>query len=294
MLTDGKARNTASDFAEDWLKVEELPTLDANKDDVVFRAFADGIEPSEGLRQAMIDDVVSMVDHYMWTEPSGLDALFTSDLSFAQDETLASIYGVSPWDGSSEPPVITAGERPGLFTRALFLSTGTANTRPIMKGVFLRRHVLCDMIPAPPAGANSKLPELREDMTTREVVEEITEVPGTNCAACHQAFINPLGFATEGFDSLGRVRQEQPLFDALGAVVMTKPVDTQVVPRVSLEDETAISTPAELMGLMAESGKAEGCFARNFFRFTFARWEDDAIDGCALESIRQELATVEP
>jgi hypothetical protein len=290
LLNDARARGTASDFAEDWLKVEELPTLDANKNDVVFRAFADGIEPSENLRQAMIDDVVSMVDYYMWEDPSGLDALFTSNLSFAQDETLASIYGVNPWDGSSEPPMLPAGERPGLFTRALFLSTGTANTRPIMKGVFLRRQVLCDLIPAPPAGANSKLPELREDMTTREVVEEITEVPGTNCAQCHQAFINPLGFATEGFDSLGRVRQDQKLFDEVGAVVMAKPIDTYVVPRVNLDDQTAISTPNELMQLMADSGKAEGCFARNFFRFTFARWENDKVDGCALESIRKELA----
>lgn len=290
LLADPRAKRAASEFIEDWLKVEELPSLDSNNNDPIFRAFAGDIKPSPELRQAMIDDVVDLVNHYLWTEPAGLDALFTSELSFARDETLASIYGVEPWDGVSEPPALPPGERPGVFTRALFLSTGTANTRPIMKGVFLRRRILCDSIPSPPAGAASQLPEFRENMTTRELVEEITQVPGSNCASCHTNFINPLGFATEGFDSLGRVRSEQALFDETGNFVEAKPVNTQVTPRVDLADDTAISTPAELMALMAESDKVESCFARNYFRFTFARWEDDSLDGCALESVRQELA----
>ena len=42
--------------------------------------------------------------------------------------------------------------------------------------------------------------------TTRESVEAITEMPGSICAGCHTLAINPLGFATEGFDALGRFR----------------------------------------------------------------------------------------
>ena len=38
------------------------------------------------------------------------------------------------------------------------------------------------------------------------------------------------------------------------------------------------------MELIADSGKAEACLARNYFRFTHARWEDTQNDGCALES----------
>ena len=53
-------------------------------------------------------------------------------------------------------------------------------------------------------------------MTTREVVEALTEMPGTTCAGCHATLINPLGFATENFDALGRFRTEQRLFDATG------------------------------------------------------------------------------
>jgi hypothetical protein len=42
------------------------------------------------------------------------------------------------------------------------------------------------------------------------------------------------------------------------------------------------------MSQLAASGKVEACLSRNYFRYTFARWEA-ATDGCALESFRQAL-----
>ena len=238
----------------------------------------------------MIDDVLDMLAHYTWNEPGGMKELFTSELSFAKDPRLSAIYGVPAWDGVSAPPRLPPGERPGLLTRALFLSTGTANTRPIMKGVFLRRRMLCDALPPPPAGVNAMPPELRSDMTTRQVVTEVTEQPGTSCAGCHATRINPLGFAFEGFDALGRFRTEQRLFDAQGNLLGALPVDTRSVPEVYAGDPRSAAGPAELVQLMLESGKLEACLARNYFRFVFGRWEDEARDGCALERLRRRLA----
>jgi hypothetical protein len=126
-------------------------------------------------------------------------------------------------------------------------------------------------------------------MTTRESVEAVTEMPGTNCAGCHQSLINPLGFATESYDALGRYRTEQVLFDAEGNVVGRKPVNTNVVPYLTDSDDRPASGALELMELVAESGKAEACLARNYFRFTAARWEDLARDGCTLEALRVRL-----
>jgi hypothetical protein len=159
-----------------------------------------------------------------------------------------------------------------------------------MKGVFIRRHVLCDEIPPPPPGANAMPPELTPDLTTREVVEELTEMPGTTCAGCHAGLINALGFATENFDGLGRHRTEQALFDDDGTPRGTRPVDTSGIPYVTESDETAITGAGELMPLMAASGKLEACLSRNYFRFTFARFEELERDGCALERMRTELA----
>jgi hypothetical protein len=290
LLADARARPALDEFFADWMKVEDLPAMDAKNADPTFITFAGADLPDGKLRQAMIDDVVGMLDYYTWSSPAGISSLLTSDRVFARDARLAKLYGVAAWDGAGAPPTLPAGQRPGLLTRALFLSTGTANTRPIMKGVFLRKNILCDTIPPPPPGANAKPPDLGPNMTTRESVEALTEMPGTICASCHAPIINPLGFATEGFDALGRFRTAQRLFDASGNETGSKPVDTMTVPQVVLGDQTTTATPAELMALMIASGKVEACLSRNFFRYTYGRWEDTTADGCALEDARQAVA----
>ena len=157
-----------------------------------------------------------------------------------------------------------------------------------MKGVFIRKHILCDDIPPPPPGANAKPPDLQPGMTTRETVEELTQMQGTVCAGCHATFINALGFATENFDALGRFRSEQSFFDAQGNAAGSKPVSTSGVPHVS-DAEAPVNGAGDLMQQIVASGKVEACLSRNFFRYTFARWEDLAIDGCALEGMRKSL-----
>ena len=289
LLADARARPALDEFFGDWMKVQDLPALDAKNQDPVFKTFAGADLPNATLRQAMIDDVLGLLDYQTWTKPSGIAALFTTELSFAKDARLAKLYGVPAWDGVSAPPALPTGQRPGLLTRGLFLSTGTANTRPIMKGVFIRKTILCNDIPPPPPGANAKPPVLGPGMTTRESVVALTEMPGTICAGCHASMINPLGFATEGFDSLGRFRTAQRLFDGAGNETGSKPVDTASVPQVLLGDKTSISTPGELMSSIVNSGEVEACVARNFFRFTYGRWEDPASDGCALEDARKAL-----
>lgn len=288
LASDSRTRQTMAEFFADWLKVEDLAPLGQNQDPV-YLAFAASSAVTPALREHMIDDVLSMVAYYTWTQPSGLPELWTSELSFARDSDLAEIYGVAPWDGVSEPPQMPPGQRPGFLTRALFLANGSANTRPIMKGVFARRRLLCDDIPPPPAGVNAVPPELRPDLTTRQVVEALTEQPASECAVCHAALINPLGFATEGFDALGRFRTEQVLFAPDGARLGSLPVDTRSVPRVTAADSTPSGGPADLMQLMLQSGKLEACLARNYFRFTYGRWEDSAGDACVLERLRSRL-----
>lgn len=289
LASDARAQATLGDFFADWVKVEDLPALDAKNQDPTFKTFAGDDLPDASLRQAMIDDVLGLFEYQTWTKPAGVGELFTTELSFAKNDRLASMYGSEPWSGKGTPPSLPAGERPGLLTRALFLATGSPNTRPIMKGVFIRKTILCDEIGDPPPGANAMPPKLEPGMTTRESVEAITEMKGTICAGCHAGAINPLGFATEDFDSLGRFRSEQRLFDDAGQETGTKAVDTTTVPEVVAGDTTSVSGPAELMALIRQSGKVEACLARNFFRFTYARWDDPAADGCALEPVRQAL-----
>lgn len=288
LWADARTHDTITRFFREWLKLEDLPELDRNVLDAVFSSFAVENLPSADLRAAMIDEVLELLNYYTWDVPSGLGQIFLTPYSFTKSDELARIYGIEAWDGSSAPPELEG--RPGILTRAAFLATGTANTRPIMKGVFIRTNVLCDEIPPPPANANAIPPELSPDLTTREVVEALTEGPANaGCAGCHQNLINPLGFATEGFDSLGRARTEQRLFDSDGVSLGSKPVDTRAIPQVIIGDQTEVSGAAELMEAIASSGKLEACFARHYFRFSFGRFENLAEDGCVLEQMEKAL-----
>ena len=87
--------------------------MDAKNADVVFKAFAGADLPDAKLRQAMIDDVVGMLDYYTWTAPSGIASLFTSELSFARDARLAKLYGVPAWDGTGDAARAAGRAAPG-------------------------------------------------------------------------------------------------------------------------------------------------------------------------------------
>jgi hypothetical protein len=68
-------------------------------------------------------------------------------------------------------------------------------------------------------------------------------------------------------------------------------VNTRSVPQIVPGDMSPSTGPADLMRLIASSGKAQACFARQYVRYTFARWENLGADGCMLERLRQPLAS---
>jgi Protein of unknown function (DUF1588)/Protein of unknown function (DUF1592)/Protein of unknown function (DUF1585) len=272
----------------EWLENTDLDDLDSRLGMPVFDAFIGDFTPGPDLRARMLQEVVDSALYYGYDAEGTLEDFYANNRSFAKTDDLASLYGAPVWDGSSEPPVMADAARTGLLTRAAFLATGSANTRPIMKGVFVRTALLCDEIPAPPANAAATPPDLSANLTTREVVEELTHQG--SCAGCHQTVINALGFATENFDALGRVRSEQTFYDeATGAVVGSKPVDTVSEPRVESADDSISNGAADLTQLILDSPKPYACFTRQYFRFTFGRIEDLDADACALADVKQAL-----
>lgn len=287
LVSHPRARESAREFFRDWLKLEDLPEFDQLLGQPVFDAFVGENTPSPMLREAMIDEVLDLLNHLVFEQPGGLGQLFSTELGFPRTAELAALYGVSPVEGD-EPASLPEGLRPGLLTRAAFLATGTANTRPIHKGVFIRTNLLCDTIPAPPDNAAANLPDLSDTLSTRQIVEALTEDPGSGCAGCHLTHINPLGYATESFDALGRYRSEQTLFDGAGNPIGSAPVDTSAEVQIGSE-LVPVSGAGDLMQALVGSGKLEACFARHYFRYGFGRWEDLRGDGCVLEAMRQSL-----
>lgn len=286
LAADPRAREAVREFFSEWLGNTTLEALNSRLGTPVFDAFRGAYTPSDTLRQEMLDEVT---DSVVWTldhEGTWDDAL-TSDRSFARTQGLADLYEVPVWDGVSQPPQMTQPERAGLITRAAFVATGSANTRPIMKGVFLRKALLCDEIGDAPADVSGDPPPLSDHATTREVVANLTGQG--SCLHCHERIINPLGFVTENFDALGRPRTHQSLYNDDGTWLTDVPVDTQVDAYVTGYSADPVSDAHDLTAVLVESPKPRACLSRHWFRFTFGRMEDDALDGCALAEVDEAL-----
>lgn len=292
LLKDPRARGTFDEFYADYLKLDDLPFIDKT-DEFKYRAFAGGDIPGPETRKHVIDDVLAMTRYLTWDGSAKFDDLLLDEHVYATTDDVAKLYKVNKWSGRGEPPKFAAGTRPGVLTRVALLASGMVVTRPIMKGVFVRHNILCDEIPPPPNNAQNTTIS-QGVATTRTMVERITEQKGTGCASCHTTLINPLGFATEGFDSLGRTRTEEIFYSGdTGIETKRFPVNTKTVPHITEADERMAQGPLDVAKFMVESKKPNACFVRHLFRFTFGRWEtlaDDVpspVDGCVLERLRK-------
>ncbi|WP_437774368.1 DUF1592 domain-containing protein [Sorangium sp. So ce1097] len=288
VFADPRTRAALRQFYAEWLRRPDVAELSSRIGTPAFDTLRGDLTPTGELREAMFDELADMALYYSLDTSGTIDDLYTSRKSFARSDELAALYGVPPWDGEGEPPDFVEPERQGLLTRAGMVATGSANTRPIMKGVFVRRALLCDDLSPPPANVMTTPPDTAASATSREVVTALTGT-GT-CAGCHTNLINPLGFATENFDALGRLRAEELLIDPVtGELTGTAPVDSRAVPQITWGDPTEVADGRELQELMLASGKAQSCFARVYFRFTFGRTEDAAQDACALADLEGAL-----
>ncbi|MFK7930701.1 MAG: DUF1592 domain-containing protein [Myxococcota bacterium] len=288
LFKDERTKHSVREFFSEWLGNTALEELDSRVGAPVYEAFRGDTLPGPDLKEHMLDEVTDSIVWTTFDQGGTWDDVLTSDRSFARTQGLADIYDTPVWDGVSEPPLMTQEQRAGLVTRAAYLATGSANTRPIMKGVLLRTALLCDEIGSPPDNAANNPPDLPEDISTRQFVENLTG--SGSCSFCHEKKINPLGFVTEDFDALGRPRSTQKLFDSsTGEARGEVPIDTFVKPYVVHPHETAANAH-DITALFVASPKPRACLTRHWFRFTFGRMEDEAIDGCALEPVDRALA----
>ncbi len=294
VITSPRLADAIDEFVTEWLRLDELPSLEALDTDPIYRAFAGTPLPTDVTRAAMIDDLHASLRKTVWSGGSAADFLADRH-SYTADGALARIYGVAPWTdgGSGAPPPPTFGSpaRAGLLGRAALLATGTASTRPIHRGYLIRNALLCEQVGAPPPNASTMPPAPTGTATTREAVTQLTS--GGSCGACHNDAINPQGFVLEGFDALGRERSEERLFDAAGNVTASRPIDTAAVVHIGGQD-WSVSSPAELARLIGDSQLFASCLARHYFRFSHARVESPAGDGCLLATMESAARSGRP
>ena len=290
VFADARAQSGVQNFYTEWLGLQTIPYVNSNRSMAYLNLIAGTNVGTAGhdVRGDMIKEIQELTKYYTFTTSGKYENLLTSQYSFAKSSDLASIYGVAPWDGTASHLVpFSSGQRSGLISRGAFLISGTEYTSPIHKGHRVRSEMLCDVISPPPAAL--KIVPLVQDTvhTTRVITEQDTAA--TTCLQCHGP-MNPLGFNSENYDSIGRYRTLEQKFDpATGAFVSNIPVATQAEVSAFPGDTRFVNDAVDLGSYIAQTGKGHQCFVRQYFRYTFGRVEDLTNDACSMESMRNYL-----
>lgn len=232
MMDDEKIRRLSIEFACQWLHVYDFDQLD-EKSERHFPTFL-------SVREPMYEEVIQFFTDIFRRDGSVME-VFSADHTFVNDQ-LAPHYGISDVTGGEWRRIDNASRysRGGILTMGATLAkqSGASRTSPILRGNWLSEVILGEKLPKPPKGV-PPLPEdeTGESLTVRQQVERHSTDP--KCASCHQR-IDPLGFALEGFDAIGRART----MDSAG-----RQIDTNTV----LMDGTAIDGLTGLQRYLTET-----------------------------------------
>ncbi len=268
MLADPKARATVSEFVEEWLGLYQV--TERQKDAKVYPEFKDD------LKAAMLEEARAFVSNVVFDGDGRLGTLLTATFSFVNGP-LAGIYGLKDVTGTAmKQSPLTATERSGLLTQTAFLAVtgGTDGSHPVKRGKKVFERLLCGELPPPPADVPN--PKTAADGgTTRQRFAE----HGTNaCAAGCHALMDPLGFAFEHYDGIGRYR----VMDNGGQVDASDSFEIDGVKK-------SYGNARELVGHLASSQTVRNCFAQQWVEFALRRHHADA-DRASLQAIGAAFA----
>jgi hypothetical protein len=191
----------------------------------------------------------------------GVNDFYTTSVGFVT-APLAPLYGVTGNFASDTSTKIDLDptQRSGLLTQPGFLSSYIHGEEPdiIHRGVYIAQRILCIELP-PPSPLATPLPPLEPNMTNREVVEKTTG-KDTCGESCHGATINPLGYAFESYDAIGKFR----------TVDNGKAVDT--TGSAELDGELRdFSNGVELSHLLAQAKQTHDCYAQKMMTYLHGR-----------------------
>jgi hypothetical protein len=213
---------------------------------------------------AMKQEVLQFLDD-VFSRGGGIKDFYTTPVGFV-NSLLAPLYGVNG-TFSSDPTMLTRldldpTQRSGLLTQAGFLSSylGVDNEPDIIhRGVFIATRLLCKTLPPPdPKAAGTMIPNT-PGLTNRERVEATTG-KGTCGQACHGALFNPLGYAFENYDAIGKYRTTD----------QGKPVNAADI--YALDGQVqSFSNGIELSQKLAASKEAHACYAQNMMSYLHGR-----------------------
>jgi hypothetical protein len=203
MLSDGRTHELVKNFAGQWLQLRVMQS--STPEGIDYPDFDDN------LRQAFRTEAEMFFESVVREDRSIID-LLNGDYTFV-NERLAAHYGIPNVYGSQFRRVKLEGDldvRKGLLGKGgIELVTSVSDrTSPVQRGKWVMTNILGIVPPDPPpnipplkdAAAGSSAPQ-----TMRQLMEAHRANPA--CAGCHK-MMDPIGFALENFDGIGKWRSK--------------------------------------------------------------------------------------
>ena len=200
MLADPRSSSLVTNFAEQWLYLRDIEAKKPNE--ILFADF------DETLRDAFRRETDLFLDSVLRGNHSVLE-LLSANYTFV-NERLAKHYGIPNVHGSdfrrvTFPP---GSPRGGLLGQGSLLTiTSYANrTSPVNRGKWVLENLLSAAPPPPPPNVPALKTEAKETGKTLPMRQAMIQHRADPvCASCHSR-MDPIGFAMENFDAVGRWR----------------------------------------------------------------------------------------
>jgi hypothetical protein len=202
MLADPRSEAMVTNFAAQWLFLRDV---EAKEPDIFL--FPDH---DRALMSALERETELFVDSVLRGGGSVVD-LLTANHTFL-NERLAKQYGIPNVQGSYYRRVDLGADskRSGLLGQGSILTVTSYATRtsPVLRGKYVLDNLLASPPPPPPPDVPALATEAEDTgapLTMRDAMVRHRADPA--CAGCH-AKMDPIGFALEHFDAVGRWRDD--------------------------------------------------------------------------------------
>ncbi len=271
LLADPRADQRLTEFVDGWLQLDRLANV--SRDATTYPELTDEV------RAAMSGETARLVVDVAGSGGTLADLLLARH-TYMTDE-LAAYYGLSAGTGEAdadgyrrvELDGVTYG---GLLTQGSVLTTHAlpSSSSPIHRGVMVRERILCQELPPPPSNLDTSPPAVDPSLSTRDRYAAHSTNP--ECAVCHE-MIDPIGFAFERYDGVGRWREDDDghAIDSTGYIASSHASDGE------------FDGVFELATLLSTSPDAATCYAEMALTWATGLYDDDAIT-CAAERLASE------